>query len=84
MIAWFAFIAALLFFLVLGVVATFWTEPFRSYWIRQSERHPGEFHWELIGRRVRRPSYSLELRFVGIISLAAAVFCIWILISPKA
>jgi hypothetical protein len=84
MIAWVAFILALLFFLVLGVVATFWTEPFRSYWIRQSERHSGEFHWELIGRRVRRPEYSRELRFVGIVSLAAAVFCIWILISPKA
>ena len=71
-------------FLVLGVAATFWTERFRSYWIRRCEQHPGQFHWQIIARRVQRPSYSFELRVVGIISLSGAAICLWILAAPKA
>ena len=84
MITALSFVAALACFLLLGLAATFWTERFRSYSIRRCEQHPGEFHWEFIARRVRRPSYSLELRFVGIISLIGAAACLWILVAPKA
>jgi hypothetical protein len=78
------FIFALACFLALGLAATFWTERFRSYWIRRCEQHPGQLHWEVIARRVRRPSYSFELRVVGIVSLIGATICVWILVAPKA
>jgi hypothetical protein len=77
-------IVALAFFLVLGLTATFWTERFRSYWIRRCEQHPGELHWQIIARRVQRTSDSFELRVVGIISLIGAAICVWILVAPKA
>lgn len=84
MIAWFAFVVAMLVFLGVGVAATFYTERFRSYWIRRCQQHPGQLHWDLIVRRVRQPSYSFELRVVGIISLMGAAMCIWALVAPKA
>ena len=84
MIAALPFVVALACFLVVGLGATFWTERFRSYWIRRCEQHAGQLHWDFVARRVRRPSYSFELRFVGIISLIGAAACIWILVAPKA
>ena len=64
-------------FFVIGMAATFWTERVRTYWIRQSERHPDEFHWRIVGRRVRNPWYSIELRLIGILCLGTVAFFVW-------
>jgi len=70
-------ILALAGFLVVGVAATFWTERVRNYWIRQCDRHPEAIHWRLVGRRVRRPWYSIELRLIGILCLGTVLFFLW-------
>jgi hypothetical protein len=77
MTRWLALIFALSVFLVIGVTATFWTERVRAYWIRQCDRHPDEFHWRLVGLRVRKPSYSTELRLIGIMCLGTVLLFLW-------
>jgi protein-S-isoprenylcysteine O-methyltransferase Ste14 len=60
-------------FLLVGITATFWTERVRNYWIRQCDRRPDQLHWRLVGRRVRNPSYSIELRLIGILCLGTVL-----------
>ena len=69
MIAFFAFAVAMLVFLGVGVAATFYTERLRTHWIRKSEQRPDEIYRRIVGRRVRRAGYSVELRLIGIICL---------------
>jgi hypothetical protein len=77
MTRWLALIFALAVFSFIGVTATFWTERVRAYWIRQCDRHPNQFHWKLVGWRVRKPSYSIELRLTGIMRLGTALLFLW-------
>ena len=70
-------LAATLPFVILGVVATFWTRRFQAFWIRQSDRHPEALHWKLVGRRVRTSWYPVELRLIGILCLAFSVMIWW-------
>jgi hypothetical protein len=82
MTRWLPMIFAMAVFFVVGVAATFWTERVRNYWIRQSDRHPEAIHWRLVGRRVRRPWYSIELRLIGILCLATVLLVVWGLVRP--
>lgn len=77
MVQWIPMILGLAVFFVIGMAATFWTERVRNYWIRQSERHPNELHWRIVGRRVRAPWYPMEFRLIGILCLGTAVFFVW-------
>jgi hypothetical protein len=77
MTRWLALIFAMSVFLVIGVTATFWTERVRAYWIRQCDCHPDEFYWRLVGGRVRKPSYSIELQLIGIMCLGTLLSFPW-------
>jgi hypothetical protein len=77
MIAFFAFAVAMLVFLGVGVAATFYTERLRTHWIRKSEQRPDEIYWRIVGRRVRRAGYSVELRLIGIICLGTVALMMW-------
>ena len=82
MTQWLPLIFTVTFFGAIGVAATFFTDRLRAYWIRQSERHPEEFHWRLVGRRVRKPWYSIELRLIGLLSLGTVLLILWGLLRP--
>jgi hypothetical protein len=77
MIAWLAFAVVMLVFLVVGVAATFYTQRLRTHWIRKSEQRPDEIYWRIVGRRVRREGYSVELRLIGIMCLGTAALMMW-------
>ena len=77
MIAWLAFVVAMLVFFVVGVAATFYTERLRTHWIRKSEERPDEIYWRIVGRRVRREGYVVELRLIGIICLGTVLLMLW-------
>jgi len=77
MIAWLTFAVAMLGFLVGGVAATFYTERLRTHWIRKSEQRPDEIYWRIVGRRVRREGFSIELRLSGIMCLGAVALMMW-------
>jgi membrane protein required for beta-lactamase induction len=38
---------------------------------------------EMILRRVKKPSYSLELRIIGIVCILGAAVCAWVLFGDK-
>ena len=77
MIAWFAIAVVMLVFLVSGVAATFFTERLRTHWIRKSEQRPDEIYWRIVGRRVRREGFSVELRLSGIMCFGTVAFMMW-------
>ena len=58
-----ALVVGISIFFVLGVVATFWTERLRSYYIRQGDLHPDSLRW---------------LRLYGLLCLGTALFLIWV------
>ncbi len=79
MIAWLTFAVAILGFLVAGVAATFYTERLRTHWIRRSEQRPNEIYWRIVGHRVRREGYSVELRLIGIMCLGTVALMMWMM-----
>jgi hypothetical protein len=76
-IAWLTFAVAILVFLAVGVAATFYTDRLRAHWIRKSEQRPDEIYWRIVGRRVRRDGFSVELRLSGIMCLGTVALMMW-------
>jgi hypothetical protein len=64
-------------FLIVGLATTFWTRRLQAYWIRQCDRHPDAILWRIAGRRVRKDSYRIELRVIGIVCVAAIANIWW-------
>jgi hypothetical protein len=70
-------LAATLPFVVLGLIATFWTRRLREFLIRPCDRHPEAIHWRLTSRRVQSDWYAVELRLIGIVCLAISAMWWW-------